>query len=256
VHDLQSLRATPYEDGFPEPGEPLVLERQAIEGCAALVTVSEEMEEAACSRYRLPQARVRFANYALERDLPAVLPDPSQPSNGPPRIVYQGTLSTNGGHYDLRDVFREIVDGGARLDIYPSRPSPAYEELAAGSPGMRCLPKLNPRALLEALTQYAYGWAGFNATLNAAHLDTALPNKIFEYLGCGLPVLTLGHRAIARLVREHGVGLVLDSPADLRRRLDDADLEALRRRAAEARASFTVEANIGLLADLYKRLAG
>ncbi len=39
VHDLQSLRKTVYEDGFPEPGDPVDLERRAIEGSDALVTV-------------------------------------------------------------------------------------------------------------------------------------------------------------------------------------------------------------------------
>ncbi len=28
------------------------------------------------------------------------------------------------------------------------------------------------------LPQYDLGWAGFNATLNGAHLDTVLPNKL------------------------------------------------------------------------------
>ena len=43
VHDLQSLRRTPYEHGFPEPHEPLALEQLAIEKCSALVTVSAEI---------------------------------------------------------------------------------------------------------------------------------------------------------------------------------------------------------------------
>ena len=45
VHDLQSLRRTPYEHGFPEPIEALALEQLAIEGCSALVTVSDELLE-------------------------------------------------------------------------------------------------------------------------------------------------------------------------------------------------------------------
>src|ERR671923_1252096 len=31
VHDLQSLRRTPYEDGFPEPRDALELEQRAVE---------------------------------------------------------------------------------------------------------------------------------------------------------------------------------------------------------------------------------
>ncbi len=254
-HDLQSLRETPYEDGFPEPADPLVLERTAVEGCSALVVVSEEMLDELGARYRLPTSRC-FPNYALARDLPAALPDPQRRRDGPPRVVYQGTLSTNGGHYDLRHIFAGMVAGGIRLDIYPSRPAPAYAELAGNCPGMRYLDTLDPRRLLRVLADYDFGWAGFNASLNAAHLHTALPNKLFEYLGCGLPVLTTGHNAMVRLIGERGVGIDVAGVDDLAATLRDVDTAGLRRRVAETRFDFTVEANIQPIVDLYKTLVG
>ena len=255
VHDLQSLRRTPYEAGFPEPGDPLALEKQAIEASAGVVAVSAEMMQEMEARYSVPARRLVFANYALGRDLPAELPPPDRRRDGPLRLVYQGTLSTNGGHYDLRDVFRAVAASGVALDVYPGRPAPAYEELAAGCPGMRCHPTLAPARLLAVLPEYDFGWAGFNATLNAAHLDTALPNKAFEYVGCGVPVLTLGHRALRRLVEEEGVGVSLAGLDDLEGQLRALDLVALRRRAAAARERLTVEAHVDRLAALYSAVA-
>jgi glycosyltransferase involved in cell wall biosynthesis len=255
VHDLQSLRSTPYEDGFPEPEDPLALERRAVEGCAALVTVSAELLEEIGARHRLPARTLLFANYALTADLPAELPAPGRGAQAPPRIVYQGSLSTNGGHYDLRDLFARIVGEGLRLDVFPSRPAPAYEELAAAlGSRMRCLPTLDPPSLLRALPEYDFGWAGFNATLNGAHLHTALPNKAFEYVGCGVPVLTLDHRALVRLIRESGAGVALDGLDDLPGRLGELDLAELRRCAAAARGRLTVEANVAAVAELYETL--
>jgi glycosyltransferase involved in cell wall biosynthesis len=95
-----------------------------------------------------------------------------------------------------------------------------------------------------------------NATLNGAHLDTALPNKAYEYLGCGLPVITLrpGHRALCRLLSEHGVGLALDDVAQLPDALAGLDLPALRRRVAAVRDELTFEANIDRLLALYDEL--
>ena len=90
VHDLQSLRQTVYEDGFPEPGDPLDLERRAIEESDALVTVSTELLAEIRARYRVPGAVLVFPNYALERDLP---PRSGEHPSDPPRLVYQGTLS-------------------------------------------------------------------------------------------------------------------------------------------------------------------
>ena len=124
VHDLQSLRRTPYEHGFPEPREPLALERLAIEGCSALVSVSPELLERIRARYRVTAPTLALPNYALRRDLPSVLPPPERRNGRPPRLVYQGTLSTNGGHYDLREIFGAIVREGLSVDVYPSRPVP------------------------------------------------------------------------------------------------------------------------------------
>lgn len=255
-HDLQSLRQTPYEDGFPEPDEPALLEKAAVHGCTALVGVSAEMLAEIDARHGLPDHALEFANYALERDLPPVLPPADRPRTGPPRLVYEGTLSTNGGHYDLRDLFVEIVSQGLRLDIYPARPAPEYEALASVHPGMTCHRMLPPQELLRRLPEYDFGWAGFNASLNRAHLDTALPNKVFEYLGCGLPVLTLDHSALRRLVAQEGVGITLPTVDGLGDRLAELDVAALRRQVAAVRRRLTIEANISRLVDLYDQVVG
>jgi glycosyltransferase involved in cell wall biosynthesis len=255
AHDMQSLRRTPYEDGFPEPADPLSLEREAVEGSAALVTVSPEMLEEMAARYRVPAVSPCFANYALERDLPMDLPPPRRRRRGPLRLVYQGTLSTNGGHYDLRDLFAAIVREGVSLDVYPARPAPEYTRLARGLVGLRVHRTLEPARLLQELPRYDFGWAGFNDGLNRAHLDTALPNKVYEYVGCGLPVLTLGHRALTRLVREEGIGVSLTTLDGLAARLAELDVPELRARVADARSRLTVEANVDRVADLYAEVA-
>jgi Glycosyl transferase 4-like domain len=249
VHDLQSLRRTPYENGFSEPREPLALERLAIEGCSALVTVSDELLDEIRARHRLTAPTLVFSNYALRRDLPSVLPPAERRNGHSPRLVYQGTLSTNGGHYDLREIFRTIASEGLSIDVYPSRPVPAYADAA-----VRLHKTLTPAKLLAALPEYDFGWAGFNATLNEAHLDTCLPNKAYEYVGCGLPVLTLQHRALSRFLGDR-LGLTLTTLDDLAGQLAAVDVAELRRHIAQARLELTVEANIHRLAELYETVA-
>ena len=250
VHDMQSLRRTPYEDGFPEPQDPLALERRAVEESAALVTVSPELVAELGARYRLPRHVVVYANYALARDLPPARPAPVR--DGPPRIVYQGTLSTNGGHYDLRALFAAIAAQGLSLDVYPAREAPAYRAIE----GITVHDTLPAAELLQRLPEYDFGWAGFNAGLNGAHLDTALPNKLYEYLGCGLPVITLGHRALRRMLREEGVGIALGSVSELAEALAGADAAGLRERVAAGRERYTVEHEIERIAALYRDVAG
>src|SRR5919109_553472 len=246
VHDLQSLRRTPYEDGFPEPRDALELEQRAVEESAALVTVSDELVAEIGARHRLPAYVLTFPNYALRRDLPGELPPPERPRNGALRLVYQGTLAVNNGHYDLRALFAAITASNVKLDVYPNRPLPDYRGV-----GVELRDKLAPARLLAALPAYDFGWAGFNAALNGAHLDTALPNKLFEYVGCGLPVLTLRHKALARLIEAHGLGVVLTGLDGLAEQLDALDLVALRRQVAALRFDYTVESRIGPFLELY-----
>jgi glycosyl transferase family 4 len=251
VHDFQSLRNTPYRDGFAEPEDPLRLEKEAIEESAALITVSDELLTRIAARHQLPPHHLVFGNYAVGASLPIVLPPPSRPRTRPWRVVYQGTLFSDGGHYDLRDIFRQIMDAGVALHLYPGRPAPEYAAL----PRIRCHATLAPNALLHALPAYDFGWAGFNATLNAVHLDTVLPNKLYEYLGCGLPILTLRqHEALDRFVRTHGVGLSLREPAELAPALHAADVPTLRRRVADLRETLTVERNIHRLVGFYEAI--
>jgi glycosyltransferase involved in cell wall biosynthesis len=254
VHDLQSLRRTPYENGFPQPTETARLERRAIEESAAVVTVSDELLGEIRARYAVNGRALVFPNYALRSDVPRVAAFPRHRNGTRPRLVYQGTLSTNGGHYDVRAIFAALAAEGVSLDVYPSREVSEYRELAARVDGLTYHETVDPATLLSRLPRYDFGWAGFNDGLNAAHLDTALPNKLFEYLACGLPVLALRHRAIARFLRERGLGIALDSPADLTGELARLDVGELRKRVAAARASLTVEANIGGVVDLYERL--
>ena len=247
VHDMHSLRSTPYEDGFPDRGDADELERAAVEVCAGLITVSDVLLGELAARYELPARTRVHPNYALARDLPATLPEPG---HGPPRLVYQGTLSRSGGHYDLYEIFAAIAAQGIELHVFAAREAAVYRSLA----GVTVHDPLPPSALMGVLPAYDFGWAGFNAALNAAHLDTALPNKAFEYVGCGLPVITLRHRALARLVEEEGIGVVLDRVEDLGAALAGIDTTGMRRRVAAARDRFTVEGNMGQIVGLYDEL--
>ena len=133
VHDMQSLRRTPYEDGFDDPEDPDALERGGRRG---LRRADRRLRgDARRARRRATRSRrttLLFANYALARDLAPSRPRPRPSRGGPPRVVYQGSLSANGSHYDLRDHFARHRRGRARDRRLPNRDAPAYRELAAG----------------------------------------------------------------------------------------------------------------------------
>lgn len=255
IHDLQSLRTTPYLDGFPEPVDPLELELAAIEGASALITVSSELVDVVRGRYELPERTLVVGNLALGRDRVPQLPEKSE-RDGMPTIVYEGSLASDGGHYDLRGIFECLARDGFPVAIHPSRLAPDYAHLATRWPAMTCHASLDPATLMRTLPRYDLGWVGFNAGKNAAHLDTVLPNKLYEYLGAGLPVVTLrDHLALRRFVEQEGVGIVVDAVEDVAEAVREIDLVALRRTVAHNRDRFTFESQLGQVADLYRTLA-
>ena len=256
VHDFQSLRNTPYDDGFPDILDPEGAERAAVEGSDALVTVGQVLMDEISDRYRVPDESLIIPNLALERDLPSadVILRPRSP--GPLRIAYQGTLSIGGGHYDLRDIFAAIAGtDDVELHVHPSQPAlPEYRSLAERFANVTLYDPMRPEDLLARLPMYDAGWAGFNDSRNAAHLATVLPNKAFEYVGCGLPVLTLPHRALARWVTEEGTGVVLADVGGFADAIRDLDLAGMRRHLVRVRDRFTMEGAAADLVDLYARV--
>jgi glycosyltransferase involved in cell wall biosynthesis len=95
------------------------------------------------------------------------------------------------------------------------------------------------------------------------HTDTTIPNKIFQYMLRGRPVIVSDCPPLARIARDTGGGLIFrwDDPASLAGRIVELYRgEDARRRMAEAgRASvldrYTWEKTSEPLVELYRRLA-
>ena len=113
---------------------------------------------------------------------------------------------------------------------------------------------LDQKTLLNEITQYDYGWAGFNDALNPEHLDVAFPNKLSEYIACGLPILAFPHATIKRFIEQHAVGLVFKDIDELAARLHADDVEHIHRTVLRSRTRFTVEANIEHVITLYRKV--
>jgi spore maturation protein CgeB len=105
------------------------------------------------------------------------------------------------------------------------------------------------------MTQYDFGWAGFNVAKNKAHIDVALPNKTFEYIGCGLPVLSFFHEAQRKFIEKHEVGLAFKDLDEMQEKLANKELlSRIQKTVLEKRYQFTVERNIHRIIALYDRI--
>jgi glycosyltransferase involved in cell wall biosynthesis len=254
VHDNQdaiSLRKTPYYPSA-DVAQQLVDERIANEDCDARIHVTDEMRTYTQEKYG-SKRDVVFRNYVSESMVPTVFKDKLSEKDGKMHIVYEGTLaSLEGDHYDLRKIFTDIARYGMHIHIYDSHSNADYRRLAEDDACLHYHGHLDPRNLFEEMTQYDFGWSGFNVTKNEAHINVALPNKTFEYLACGLPVLSYPHVAQKKFIQKHGVGLVFNDLHEMQEKLANTNLvQKMHETVTRKRFCFTVERNIHKITDLY-----
>ncbi len=259
IHDLMSARKTTYEDGINRKDDIVSWreeERKAIERSDAVIAVSDEILNLAQRQdYCLPEITHIHANYTLQRFVPATLPNiRHNTAHRPIRIVYEGFISNNAGHYDLRAIFKALAAEGIEVHIYPSRNKADYQTLAGTVPNIVYHQSIAPEKLFNEIKQYDFGWAGFNDTINKIHLDTVLPNKLFEYISCGLPVIGFQHKSLQRFLETNRLGLVIKAVPGLTEQLLAPEMVAVRENVKARRWDFTVEANIGSILNIYRRL--
>ncbi len=194
------------------------------------------------------------------RNLPdtSMLPEPSERS-GEPRAVYVGDLRASRGLFAMLDAIEGAP--GWSLDLVGPMAASAAEEFAARTSGelgrrVRWHGRLDPR---QAWALAEGAWAGLLLLEDTPAFRMAMPSKLYEYLACGLAVVTTDLPRPAELVRVSGAGEAVTSgtqaAAVLRGWAQHPELVDQRRaRALDAGAQFTGPENIDGFVDAVRSL--
>lgn len=173
-------------------------------------------------------------------------------------IVYQGGLlvAKNGaspdvGHeatYDYRDLTMRLTKMGIPFILYVTNPSVfgLYRNL-----GAMTLPSVDYPVLLDEMTRYDWGWVG-QSTKNCYNWHRAMPNKLFDYICSGIPIMVHGADECAAFVKKHELGVVLEDIEQIPEVYDQH--EKYREIVRAKRNQFTMDNQIERLESLYERV--
>lgn len=202
------------EQGHSRRHAVLVAQEQAhIRDCAGVSTVSEPIADVLRERYSLgarpavvlnTPVRGGSAEGGTVRDLTGL-------SAGQPLLVYSGTISHARGIDTLVRGLAHLP--GVHLVIvsvpFPHPSVPKLQELAA-SLGVEDRLHVAPPVSQDRLVHYLGGAdvAVHPMPGGSPNHDQALPNKLFEYLHAGLPIVVSDARLMAEFVTTHQAGQV------------------------------------------------
>jgi glycosyltransferase involved in cell wall biosynthesis len=180
-----------------------------------------------------------------------------------PLIVYVGGISELRGAREMIEAMSLLCESTrARLQLAGSFDPPESQQELANQPGwgrVDFLGWLSPTEVRELLGKSRLGLVVFHAIEN--HVMSQ-PNKLFEYMSAGLPVVASDFPLWRSIIQEAGCGILVDpvNPADIAGAIRwllerPAEAEAMGQRGREAvRRVYNWENEERKLVELYARL--
>jgi glycosyltransferase involved in cell wall biosynthesis len=233
--------------------------------CAGIITVSPPIAE---------ELRLRYArsDVSLVRNVPSYQQVPRSQrlrqhlhlSQDARIALYQGAFSANRGLERLIHAAAFLEPGNLIVFMGPDTEGlcSQFESLIASegvADRVKILPAVAYEELLEWTASADIGLIVYTPE-HSQNVQMCLPNKLFEYLMVGLPVLSSQLDAVAEVIRTCGVGQVVASlaPRDVAEAIngmlrDDEGLARMRQRALEtAQREFCWEKERVHLVRLYQ----
>lgn len=242
IHDMAEhypamIRET-YSVGRQRPLDYLVrnpwvvgaVERYCISRSDRILVVIEEMRDRLVA-LGVPARRIDLVSNTPPMSRAVDRLAPRTADTGPLRLAYLGIMEIPRGILDLIRASAILRDAGTsiRVDLVGTgRDVEIFrdEARALGVDEKEVCFHGHVQSHEEALRIVASADVGVLPHRRCAHWDHTIPNKLFDYMAAGLPVLTSDARPFARIVRDTGCGEVFASG-------DAADLARAIRRLVE-----------------------
>lgn len=148
---------------------------------------------------------------------------------------------------DYRDLCKEFMIEGLPFYVFPG----GYEKMHEPYKDICLLQPTTPiQELIRCLGRHDWGFCG-NLT-SFPEWEQGLPNKMFEYIAAGIPVVCMNAGETSKFVEKHKVGITVKSVAELKERWNE-HIE-LRKNVVRVGRSLSMENYIDVLPALYEEV--
>ena len=183
-------------------------ERRTLCDCDGVILPSHAYEQAVKEGFGVKLSEVIYSMNVLED-----YPDIEMPRlQG---IVYEGGIMATSEEEaaegkmrfnDYRPLFTAMYYKKIPIHIYPGNDDNMRDYIKTGAVWHHTL---QHQPLLQQLTRYDWGLVGANFK---NHIwDGVMPNKLFDYIAAGLPVIVYNAAEAAAFVLEHDLGIVIET---------------------------------------------
>ncbi len=257
VHDSFAARVTQEEqDEAEEKGNILTRitaeERNNFQLADALVFPGESFGELVENEFALSQPNIVLRSHMPRR----MFRYNAQDWQG--GLVYEGMVKINtedGLSYGYRycnylELAEKAKELGIDFHIYGGRDDKKFLE-AYGDIALVHEP-LDFDSLVRDISRHDWGLVG--NIMPTSEWDVAMPNKLFEYIAAGVPIVAMNAKECEEYVIKHKIGIAVKSLEELTERWSEHT--EIRKNLLKTRVSFSMEKNNQCLKELYDGLLG
>ncbi len=202
------------------------------------------------SRYEVKDSIVLFSGVSVEDFIK------SDSAEGGVSVIYQGGIGEDGSKaYPYREYYKDFKDLSSQGFDVGIAPKGTQIQQFVDDDDFIVYRTLEYEDLLKLISQHHYAYVGyaFDACDDTTkeYCNAAMPNKVFDALAAGVPMIVRNCAAVEKLVLESDIGLVYhkDVFKEAERRYEE-----LRRNVLEFRKFMMMEQGIGLLIAKYEEI--
>lgn len=169
-------------------------------------------------------------------------------------VVYQGRVDMKSAQHYLNyckyhELAKQLQEAEIPFYMYSPWKSDAhikeYSDIALTYPGQEYA------KLLSIMGCHDWGLCG-NLDEHP-EWNLAMPNKLFEYMAGGIPIIAMNCRLVEDFVKQHGVGISVKSVQEIKDRWDERDL--CQQNVLMKRHEWTMEKHIGAVEGICQKLS-